>query len=103
MRRKEEENRKQKKESANDTSAYAVSPVEVLSSAVLPAKTYLTEKEIVWKKSEKKKRGQQKKTEDAPVVPPSRFVFVVSVSRVSSRPAYYCTLRKTGNQKEEDE
>ena len=49
-----------KKEGANDTSSYAVSPVKALSSAVLPVKTYFTEKEIIRKKSEKKKRGEQK-------------------------------------------
>ena len=75
-------------------SSYAVLPVEALLSAVLPVETYFTEKEIIRKKREKKKRGEQKRTEDVPVVPPSRVAFVVSVSHVSSRSTYYCTLRK---------
>ena len=83
-------------EGANDTPSYdmAVSPAEALPSAVLPVETYFMEKEIIWKKSEKKKRGEQKRTEDTPGVPPSRVALPLSVRHFSSRPAYYCTLRK---------
>ena len=46
-----------------------MSLVKALSSAVFLVESYFTEKEIIRKKSEKKKRGEQKRTEYAPVVP----------------------------------
>ena len=76
-------------EGANDFSSSAVSPVEAALSAMSPVEAYSMVKEIIRKKSEKKKRQEdkQKRTEVAPVVPPSEVslsqALVVSVFSLS--------------------
>ena len=47
------------KEGTNDFSSSDVSPVEAFSFAVSPVGDYLTVKEIIGKKSEKKKRQEE--------------------------------------------
>ena len=71
----------------NDLLSSAVLPVKAASSAVSPVKAYSTVKEIIRKKSEKKKRREdetKKDREDAPVVPSSR----VALPKRWSRPFF---------------
>ena len=71
----------------NDALSSAASPVEVLLSALWPVKAYLTEKEIIGKKREKKKREKRTKEEQKTCVLFPCPALLLTKVLVTSRPA----------------